>query len=691
MKKINIYNNNIKNTNKSDFTILKDFINYKYLHIKREKKKHIKNFIGLVLLFIGRYLYVKSLNGCYGDEYTCVNFGIKKIIEDIYYCIAASFIFMIFLFLLHLKLYSSKYIIIFFIVIIQLIYKDHGESYQNHGLLNFEALTVFLLIGEIINLLVILILKIIFKKKYFSLIMIIVSILMIFSLIYYKYKDKYFCKNWDKGLNNTYIDNNPSIYPCSINIPKKCLMNIISPFLDFSAILKIRCENRKEKEKHFLKDISNLKNRHNITRIGFPITIGDEEEIKGKQAMYSDTLLKYVKENLIDIDNYQLNKTEVQKNPEVIVDFRSNPYGEMKIKINFDKNLSIKRKLSSNKNNNTNSILFIYLDNLSRTSFYRQYKKTSKFIKKFLKYKGFSNKNDKNQNYHGFEFLKYHKFNTATIGNAIPMFSGVYFNNKYYMVSIVKELKELGYITCNVQDVCHKELMGIDDMSNYSYIEFDHEYSAPNCDPNVYIYGYGLFSGENGALRKCLYGKESFDYSLEYARKFWKEYKTNKRFLRIVNTYAHDYIGEKSKYTDGSLYKFLNELFSSNELNDTIVFIAGDHGFALMGIYEIFNSDDYKIEFSLPVFFLLVPDKNNHTYNQQYSEIIKNQQIFITPFDIYYTIRHIVYGEDYKKLPLNGNKDDGECLFKYIDPSTRTCNKYQNIKESCQCKINQNT
>ena len=341
MKKINIYNNNIKNTNKSDFTILKDFINDKYLQIKREKKKHIKNFIGLVLLFIGRYLYVKSLNGCYGDEYTCVNFGIKKIIEDIYYCIAASFIFIIFLFLLHLKLYSSKYIIIFFIVIIQLIYKDHGESYQNHGLLNFEALTVFLLIGEIINLLVILILKNILKKKYFSLIMIIVSILMIFSLIYYKYKDKYFCKNWNKGLNNTYIDNNPSIYPCSINIPKKCLMNIISPFLDFSAILKIRCENRKEKEKHFLKDISNLKNRHNITRIGFPITIGDEEEIKGKQAMYSDTLLKYVKENLIDIDNYQLNKTEVQKNPEVIVDFRSNPYGEMKIKINFDKNLSI--------------------------------------------------------------------------------------------------------------------------------------------------------------------------------------------------------------------------------------------------------------------------------------------------------------------------------------------------------------
>jgi hypothetical protein len=407
--------------------------------------------------------------------------------------------------------------------------------------------------------------------------------------------------------------------------------------------------------------------------------------------MYSNTLLKYVKENLINMDNYQLNETKVHKKPEVIVDFRNDPYGELKININFNKNLSIKRQLLSNKNNNTNNILFIFLDNLSRTNFYRQYKRTSKFIEQFLKYKGFSNKIDRNQNYHGFEFLKYHKFNSATIGNALPMFSGVYFDRKYHMISIVKELKELGYITCNVQDICHKELMGIRRNPKYSYIEFDHEYSAPNCDPNVYIYGFGLFSGENGVLRKCLYGKESFDYSLEYARKFWNEYKTNKRFLRIVNTYAHDYIGEKSKYTDDSLHNFLNELYSSNELKDTIVFIAGDHGFALMGIYEIFNSDDYKIEYSLPVFFLLVPDKKNYTYFQQYSEIIKNQQIFITPFDIYYTIRHIIYGEDYKKLPLNGNKDDGECLFKYIDPKTRTCNKYENMsKENCQCTINKN-
>ena len=102
--------------------------------------------------------------------------------------------------------------------------------------------------------------------------------------------------------------------------------------------------------------------------------------------------------------------------------------------------------------------------------------------------------------------------------------------------------------------------MKIGPLKNYFYIEFDHEYSAPSCDPNIYKAGYDLFYSENGLLKKCLYGKENFEYGLDYARQFWRVYRNNKRFLRIVNTYAHEYSGEKSKYTDNTLYKFLKEL-----------------------------------------------------------------------------------------------------------------------------------
>ena len=159
--------------------------------------------------------------------------------------------------------------------------------------------------------------------------------------------------------------------------------------------------------------------------------------------------------------------------------------------------------------------------------------------------------------------------------------------------------------------------MDIEKMENYTYIEFDHEYSAPNCYPNVYHYGFGLFGGENGILRKCLYGKESYEYSLEYAKKFWVSYEHNQKFLRIVNTYGHDYSGEKAKYSDDSLSKFLEDLFNSNMLENTTVFLAGDHGFALMGIYELIKPNDWKIEKSLPIFFLIVQDKKNISYEEQ--------------------------------------------------------------------------
>ena len=592
-----------------------------------------------------------------------------------------------------MKLCSFYNFLLLVFIIVELICKDHGDNLNNHGILNLEALFLFLILGEIFILIILTFIVFIKKRKYNLNIFIIFCIIIFFISIFFKYKDLYYCKNWDKSLNNTFINNDKSIYACSVNIPKsKCLITISSPFLDFSRLFKIKCDKRKTKEKYLLKQVSNLKNISNVKRIGFPITIEKDEIYKKKPALYAGRLSSFVRNNLIDMDNVkEINKLKKEnKNPEVIVDYTKNPFGELNIKINIQKKLSLDRKnIYSKRKKKTNDILFIYLDNLSRVHFYRQYKKTSKFLKAFLSYEGFSNKDNPNQKYHGFEFLKYHKFNGATLRNAIPMFSGVDYSKQNTMISIVKELKNIGYITCNVQDVCHKELMHMHKLKGYFYVEFDHEYAAPNCDPNIYNSGIGLFGGKNGILRKCLYGRENFEYSLEYALQFWKAYKYNKKFLRVVNTYAHEYSGEKSKYADDSLFNFLNHLYSTNQLKNTTVFLAGDHGFILLGIYKILNFADWRVELYFPIFILLVPDINNLNYSQQYSEIIKNQQNFITPFDIYYTIRHIAYNEDYKNPPLFGDKNAGESLFKYINPKTRKCSKYKSIsKPNCQCSNN---
>ena len=649
---------------------------------KRKIFFFVSEIISLVLLLYARAFYLKSLLGCDGDEFKCIVINIKYIYEDINNCLKSVLYFLVFLFIVQLKLCSKYLLIIFFLIIFELLLKDRGDTFLNHGMFNISALLLLLILGEILILLFIFIINIKNKK---CLNISIISLTLVFFILYSKNKDKYFCKNWDKGLNNSFISNNETIYACSIVIPKKkCLIDILSPLFDFSKMFNIKCEIRKEKEKFLLKSFSKFNSSKEIKKIGFPSTIIDKDEIRGKSPLYGKELFQYVMNNLINLDeNNSFNKQIQNKPTEILIDFTDNPFGEIKQNIHFNKSLS-ENRLKYSKGENTNNIIFLFFDNLSRVHFYRQYKKTSEFIKKFLSFKGFSTEYNSKQKYHGFEFLKYHKFKGSTWNNVMPMFSGVYFNKVNRMISIVKDMKNLGYITCNVQDVCHKELMGIGYLQNYSYIEFDHEYSSPNCDPNIYKIGYGLFSGENGILRKCLYGKDNIEYSLQYGKHFWELYKKNKKFLRIVNTYGHEYSGEKSKYADKALYEFLSDLYDSEQLNETTIFFVGDHGNLIMGAYQIFEPNDIKIEKYFPVSIIITPDKDNISFSDQYSEIIKNQQTLITPFDIYFTLREIIYGNKYKENLLKEQTNNGESLFKYINPKKRICNNYIDMRE-CFC------
>ena len=452
-------------------------------------------------------------------------------------------------------------------------------------------------------------------------------------------------------------------------------------YLDFSIF--INCNKRKKNEKYLLLHDSNLKNESNIKRIGYPITINKKQE--DVTSLYDRNLQRFVKKNLVNMDNKKkLNELKEKQKPEIILDFSKNALGEIKININYNEELSKNRKLLENKNknnNNSNNIIFLFFDNLSRVHFYRQYKKTSNFIKKFLKYEGFKSNNN---NYHGFEFLKYHKLKMHTLFNAIPMFSGVHFSTENKMVSILKQYKKHGYISCNIQDVCHKELMRIGPLKNYKYIEFDHEYVAPSCDPNIYKSGYDLFYSENGIFKKCLYGKENFEYAIEYGKQFWKAYKTNKRFLRIVNTYAHEYSGEKSKYTDDAIYNFLKELYNSGQMENTTLFLAADHGYVgLFGVYKILETNDWKAELALPILIIIEFDKNM-SYEEQ-TNISNNQQTMVTPFDIYHTLSHNLFGIKYKSKIYYKTKDNGESLFNYINPKERTCDKYKIPLKHCRC------
>ena len=203
------------------------------------------------------------------------------------------------------------------------------------------------------------------------------------------------------------------------------------------------------------------------------------------------------------------------------------------------------------------------------------------------------------------------------------------------------------------------------------------------CDPSYFQRDnpFPLNKGEFASIRRCLYGKESSEYLFEYTSDFWKKYKDNRKFARLLLIDGHDITGEVIKYLDLYLYNFLTNFMEKRYLDDIAVIIGSDHGLHY-GIFFIANWEDLKIEKFLPFLFLLLPNNNNTKINKE--QLLLNQDKFITAYDIYNTMLFIVTGEK------NSNKysDLGASLFNYINPSGRNCNMLPKSirKNHCYCK-----
>ena len=388
---------------------------------------------------------------------------------------------------------------------------------------------------------------------------------------------------------------------------------------------------------------------------------------------------KFFFKNLIDYDNKTqlINKTNENKKPEIILDFSKNPYGEIIINLNYNETLSINRKkLENNSIPYSNNIIIIYIDSVSRSNSIRQLKKTLNFFEKFISYKGGFNQKYPKEIYHSFQFFKYHSFKDHTRGNYPRLIYGNYrnFNNSF---RITKYLKENGYITSYANDVCQRDNSRIFHNLTFNEID-DHQFLL--CDPTRQNF--------NKNTIKCLYGKTNTDYLFEYSRQFWIKYIKNRKFSLIVVNDAHEGTLETLKYLDNIIYNFLNSLFNENYLKETSIFLLSDHGVGMPSIYYFYNF--YQYEMKLPMLYLIINDRNNKTYEEQYLHLSHNQQTFITAFDIYNTIINIIYGDKYlllkekDKFNHSQRSKDGESLFLKLDQKKRSSNIYFNMyKYAC--------
>jgi hypothetical protein len=397
------------------------------------------------LLILSYYLYNLSLEKCFDGFDVCgtrnkwISLKLSQALISIF---ILTLLFEAMIYKIVPKINFLHTILFYFFI-----YKySHGLDFHDHGFYNFfgclSIFIAFLIIIVPFNIFLFLIKK---KNKFCMLIYLFIILFLMIILYYVIIIHFMDCEGWEKGLNNTYIDNNPNIYPCKIKYPKICPFKLGTYFLDITKWKGLKCEqihkgNTKLKLLHF----SNNKYINNNTkRIGFPL-LNKNNDLFLAIKDNDDKLLKFVKNNLVDMDNKELVMKIYNKNiPEIIVDYNKKQNGELSFNINFNKTLSEERKKLENKTTPYSSnIMVIYIDSVSRAYSIRKLKKTLKFFEYFMPFKGGSNPKYPSENYHSFQFFKYHSFSSYTRNNYMQIFYGNHFKsvNDKNMVRITKYL-----------------------------------------------------------------------------------------------------------------------------------------------------------------------------------------------------------------------------------------------------------
>ena len=632
--------------------------NYKKAYIIRRKEKFesiiLSKYIPIIyLMLISVSLYQKSLKGCDFDESTCLEAdNIKKFYKHGFKLFQCSLIVGFILLLIFYNLISIFIQIPFIATYAYYFYTYQGVDLKNHGIYNSILLTIVSFIIFLCYLYFFKLFKFLYKHKIRQFFLLLLSLLSPLFIIYYSVIEIE-CHNFYRGLNGLEISQKESENSCYLPKPNFCTIKLFDNIFDLSRIVylikkgippipyisnylynkDLYCINRDNSKSVFYEN-ANRKKR--LNKFGFNLSFPDTSIFDFKKHSRVGKFHYKVFNRIYDYDkrikkyNNSLNRKK-RANPEVVVHFNNETdKGTLTMELRQDKRLIYKRrKLAAKFKVRYDNILFIFIDAVSKNHFRRKFPLTSNLLSKYLMTDlNNDNKNIEN-NITAFQFLKYNNFRPSTQVNIIPMFYGESMKSQKG-TSLIKYFKEKGYITGGSENICHRELFLLEQDKNKKVVfeSFDHENFAMFCDPNYNPPNnrVSLFKGLFSMMRRCLYGKDTFDWVFDFGYKFLEKYKNERKFLRLGFIDGHEGTMEAIKYLDNSLYSFLDFYIKNYFTNSTAIFIASDHGENMISIHHLLNSDEFLYERTLGTFFLLLPTKYEKPKNDFLFE--KNLEVF---------------------------------------------------------------
>jgi hypothetical protein len=570
----------------------------------------IPNAIIVYLIWIATKNYIITLEGCVDEDPVCVTRLLPKMKEwGIILLLVALLLDLCFVGLYY-RIFRPHHIIGSTLVIA--LTRIHGVSegwdFGNHGQYNIFFLALFM--GMLMIVLMMIIAWVWFAKNAGKLWAGISLGLFITLCVYGKIKMvDHSCDNWDRGFKNTRIIDSGNL--CKLLERDICLFDMTHNLFDLSRITMQTCANDFGSEE--------IINEHygNATLLAFPNTLFWNDGARDTSNFQSNVL------NSMTV----LDAQDKYEQAEVILDRKGD---HPRIEYNLKRNetvvkSSIKRESQRKSQPAAKNVISVFIDALPRPHFFRKLPKTAAWIENY-----YDNKISKHESY---QFFRYHSVDSHTSATMLPIYLGTDLK-KRSGEGLDKHFEEQGFITAQARDMCcsrHVYYM-YHQLENMTFGKFHHENVAMFCDPNYHIFPspHGFFTGAYSSFRRCLYGKDTFQYVLDYGKEFWKLYPDRPKYLEMNFLDQHEATAEVVKYMDDDLSKFFIQLEESNALEDTVIIFYADHGwhFTANVIYDY----ALKLETYLPAMFIMLPRQIAIIHGQ----VLKaNEQKLIHSYDLH--------------------------------------------------------
>ncbi|XP_020917032.2 uncharacterized protein LOC110254391 [Exaiptasia diaphana] len=227
------------------------------------------------------------------------------------------------------------------------------------------------------------------------------------------------------------------------------------------------------------------------------------------------------------------------------------------------------------------------------------------------------------------------------------------------------------------------------DYRNHGYVTMYSEDSPSLASFNYRLKGfknpptdhYGRYfwieSERHQKVSHCVGNDAIHRLAFNYILSLFRTYEEHRKFTFInFSDLTHSNMNSV-KYADEDLVELLQTMEKENFLDDTIIFIFGDHGMRFGKMRQTLQG---KLEERLPHMSITFPTWFPKKHPKLYEAVQHNSHLLTTPFDIYATLQHVL---SYPFAPKGIHV--GQSLFYPIDAKKRTCESTGVEDHWCPC------